>query len=266
VAEHWHDINDPGGFSRAGKKVPEAAPVSIAEAAAESPPPKKEIEIRLLKGVWLAGENGFEFNEPCNARIEAEFLKETAKRRINVESFVRYKGNEEDLHQSLAVTLDDDGVVEFSPTLYYGTDYHQAQSQEGADPTCQYVFKATADNCVSELESELLTMPFVPDCERKRQEETGRANENASAGAGSCGKADCERCERKQQCHPSAGNCEFKETCKISDVCERQSEDAGTPEETRQETSAQNNQDAAENGSACTHDCVTCPQKDTCGT
>jgi hypothetical protein len=263
MSEQWHDIDDPGGFSRPEPKSSKLQPILECDVGQAAQPQKKEAEIRLLKGTWLGGEKGFEFKEQCNARIEAEFLKDTKNCRIKVETFVRYGQDEEDLHQSKEVFLDDDGIGEFKLTLFYGNRYSEAQSQDNADPTCQYVFKATADNCTGELESELLTMPFVPDCLNQQQEKKAQANKDGAQNAGAC-SGDCDQCEKKSECFPSADECELKETCKIQDSCARQQEETPSGEE-QQESIAQTNTDAAQSGAACTQDCATCENKDECG-
>ena len=196
--------------------------------------------------------------------VQAQFLKVTKKRRIKVETFVQYEDDEEDLHQSQEVFLDDDGSAQFPLTLYYGNSYSEAQSKENADPTCHYVFKASADNCVNELESELLTMPFVPDCLAQKQEQKAQANQDSAENSESCGSGDCDQCDKKSECFPD-DQCEYKGTCKIRDSCKREDDTSPSKEEQRQETTAQTNEDAAQNGAACTQDCATCGKKDECG-
>ena len=257
----WHDINEPSGLGRNNLKAskPEQV-VEIAPAAA--PAAEKKPEIRLLKGIWLAGENGFEFNKKCKARIEAKFLKETSAKKITVETFVHYRSCEEDLSQSIDVALNNDGIGEFEPTLFYGQAYKQAQNEDNADPECQYIFKASAKNCLNEIESELLEMPFLPDCLKEQQKKQAEANKSSSETGSAACSGDCEQCEKKPECFPGGEQCEFYDECKIRDNC---TENPPAQQEEPQESAACMNTTAARTGNPATMDCATCEKKEECG-
>jgi hypothetical protein len=201
MPSQWHDINEPSGLAR-GKLKP-SVPEKDVEITRTAPAPKKEPEIKLIKGTWLAGDEGFEFNKKCKARVEASFVREPQSKRVTVETFVRYNGDEEDLSQSVDVTLNNEGIGEFDLTLYYGQKYKQAQTEDNAEPACRYVFKATGKNCSNEIESELLDMPFLPECLKDRQEKKAATSQNAAESGSAACSGDCETCEKKQECSPA---------------------------------------------------------------
>ncbi|MBD3346349.1 MAG: OmpA family protein [Chitinivibrionales bacterium] len=158
MPKEWHDINEPGFGFGAGKKEErvEAKEVEIITTVAK----EDTTEVRLVEGAWRPGPNGYRFNEACKAFVKAEFLKDTARKRVKLKIFVRHEGEDEDLKQFPELFLDDNGEGEVEVTLYYGEKYYDAWCE---DPSakCHYLFRAEHSKGVKELESPLLEMPHV---------------------------------------------------------------------------------------------------------
>jgi len=222
----WHDINEPGIFSH--KKKESQAPRKEVETAPAEPVAEKKPEIKLIKGTWSEGADGFEFNKKCKAHVEASFIKDPQSRKITLKTFVRYKGAEEDLNQNVDTILDSKGTGECDITLYYGQKYKSAQDREDPETTCIYVFKAGGKNCTNELESEQLEMPFMPDCLKEREKSKADANKSASEdGMAGC-TGDCEHCENQAECFPSSDTCAYSDKCKIKNKCTKDSKQASS--------------------------------------
>ena len=48
-------------------------------------------EIELLKGTWLEGADGFQFNKKCKVRVEGKFLKKTNRTRVTINTFSTFR-------------------------------------------------------------------------------------------------------------------------------------------------------------------------------
>ncbi len=155
MAKEWRGIND-FYFVKGNTQEQEAQPVDTEEDSAteeeESP------EVKLIEGKWLPGGKGFQFNKKCIAQVKAEFLKKTSRKKVTIDTFVEFDGEEEDLCQQVEAFLDDDGIGETEVTLFYGEKYSDA-IRENPDATCAYKFIAHHNTCEKDIESELLEMP-----------------------------------------------------------------------------------------------------------
>lgn len=258
--KEWRGVNDLY-FRRLKDEKKKAKPVEVED---EPPPKKKEPEVRLIKGTWIAGDEGFDFNKKCKVEVKAKFIKETKNKKITVNMFVKFKDDEEDLKQSLDGHLDDDGTAVIDITLFYGDKYKSAISKNPDDNVCHYIFRANHENCAEELESEELEMPFLPLCLKEREKNKAQMNKDASENGSATCSGDCETCEKRDECYKQGDTCEYWDECEIRDGCE-QEEPQPTQEENKQESQAQMNKEAAKNGTPCTNDCETCEKKETCG-
>ncbi len=174
-------------------------------------------EIRLIKGTWSAKEEDLDFNTKCSAQIEAEYIKETKKRGITLDTFVIYNNEEEDLGQTEKVILNDEGRGQADLTLFYGEKYKQGTSENPDDNLCHYIFKVKGDNCINELDSEKLEMPFLPPCVEEKQKKKAEMNANGAHGGCTCTK-DCATCEDQKEC-VRTDPCDFENDCVQRDSC-----------------------------------------------
>ena len=151
----WHGINDlyfVKGKSEEKKGKPVDTEVETASEEEQSP------EVKLIEGKWLPGNEGFQFNKKCNAQVKAKFLKETNRKKVTIDTFVEFEGEEEDLGQQVEAFLEDDGIGEAEVTLFYGEKYSNT-IRENPGAICHYKFKAHHNACKKDIESELLEMP-----------------------------------------------------------------------------------------------------------
>jgi hypothetical protein len=118
-------------------------------------------EVELLEGTWHEGEEGFQFNKKCKVWVKANFLKETTRKKVTIDTYIIYNDEEESLGQQVETPLNDDGIAEAEVMLYYGDKYSKALQQD-PNAQCQYKFKANHSTAKTELESELLEMPQSP--------------------------------------------------------------------------------------------------------
>ena len=128
------------------------------DAGSSTQTPDDAKEVRLVKGTWLPGDEGFAFNKKCKAQVELEFLKETSRKKLQLKTFVEYDGEDEDLGQVVDAFANDEGIAEAEVMLYYGEKYSNALGEK-PDAKCNYKFTATHPKGTGELESELLEMP-----------------------------------------------------------------------------------------------------------
>ena len=113
-------------------------------------------EVELLKGRWLEGAEGFQFNKKCKVRVEGKFLKKTNRTRVSINTFSTFrdeKKNEyvkEPLGQTIEANLEKinkDGMEAFAEAevmLYYGDKYSKALGEK-SDLTCRYTFTAKSN-------------------------------------------------------------------------------------------------------------------------
>lgn len=259
--KEWRSIND-FYYRRLDDIEQKAKPMDVAD---EPPPKKKEPEVRLLKGVWIAGDEGFDFNKKCKAQVTARLLRETKNKKVTINTFVKFKDDKEDLKQSLDGHLDGEGNAVIEVMLFYGDKYKQAISKNPDDNVCHYIFTATHENCTGELESEQLEMPFLPLCLKEREKNKAQMNKEASENGSTMCSNDCETCEKKAECYKQGETCDYWDECEIRDSCKKEEPQQSTQEENKQESQAQMNKEAAESGTPCTKDCDTCENKETCG-
>ncbi len=156
----WRGIND---FYFVRKKAEEKEPEPVDINEESSADEKEEPEVKLLEGKWLPSEDGFQFNKKCIAQVKAEFLKETIRKRVIIDTFVEYEGETEDLGQQVEASLDNEGIGEAEITLFYGDKYSEVLR---SDPSaiCHYKFKAHHNACEKDIESEKLEMPQQKMC------------------------------------------------------------------------------------------------------
>jgi hypothetical protein len=88
--------------------------------------------VRLLEARWKPGKNGFHFNEECRLEIKAEFLKPTARTRVQVALFVIFNCKEEDLDCTRDVFLDTNGKAVANIPLIQSETFRDAYER---DPT-----------------------------------------------------------------------------------------------------------------------------------
>ncbi len=117
-------------------------------------------EVRLIKGTWLPGDDGFVFNKKCKVQVKLEYLKETSRKKLQLQTFVEFEGEEEDLKQTVDAFANDKGVAEAEIMLYFGEKYAKAL-EENPGATCKYKFIAVHPKGTKELASELLEMPHI---------------------------------------------------------------------------------------------------------
>lgn len=199
------------------------SPEPVEEPAPAAPVKKEEPEIRLIKGAWISNDEELDFNKECTAKIEAKYLKETKRRKITLDAFVEFQGEEENLNQTKDITLNDNGFAETTISLFYGEKYKEAIEKDPDDSLCYYIFRANGENCTEELESEKLEMPFLPPCVKERQKKKAEMNASGS-GDGSACTDDCETCDRKEECLQKTP-CEYEAECTVSEKCQENAEE-----------------------------------------
>ncbi len=155
MSQEFRGIND-FYFVKKNTQEKEAQPVDTEEESAAQD--KESPEVKLIEGKWLPGDEGFQFNKKCIAQIKAEFLKETNRKKVTIDTFVEFDGEEEDLGQQVEAFLDDECVGEAEVTLFYGEKYSDA-IRENPGATCTYKFIAHHSACEKDVESALLEMP-----------------------------------------------------------------------------------------------------------
>ena len=155
MAKEWRGIND-FYFVKGKKEEKQAEPVDTEEDTATEE--EDSPEVKLIEGKWLPGDEGFQFNKKCKAQVKAEFLKETNRKKVTIDTFVEFEGEKEDLGQQVEAFLEDNGIGEAEVTLFYGEKYSEA-IRENPGATCTYKFIAHHNTCKKDIESELLEMP-----------------------------------------------------------------------------------------------------------
>jgi outer membrane protein OmpA-like peptidoglycan-associated protein len=151
----WHEINDPGVFTKKVKNEPAA---KQQEAVVEQKQEEETgPEVRLSDPQWAKGPDGFAFNKKALVSVKVDYLKTTVRKRVNFELFVESEGEREDLKQNVE-GFEKDGRAEAEVTLYYGDKYNERLK---SDPSaaCKYIFKATHSTGEKPVESEPLEMP-----------------------------------------------------------------------------------------------------------
>ena len=225
-------IDEKGYHVQTTWKPAEKTEKPVEEPAPAAPVQQQEPEIKLLKGTWESKEEELDFNTECIVKIEAKYLKETQKRKITVNAFVLFKGDEENLNQTKDITLNDDGFAETTISLFYGDTYKEAIEKDPDDNLCHYIFKANGENCTEELESEKLEMPFLPPCVKERQKKKAEMNANGSGGGSAC-TDDCETCDKKEECLKKTP-CAYAAECTVSASCQENSGDSNTTEDVKE--------------------------------
>jgi hypothetical protein len=119
MAQPWHDINDPGGFSGKNETQKSSKAVEVESIQPEAAE-KQEPEVKLISAQWDPGSEGFEFNKKCGLKITAEFLRETFRKKVTCSLFSMYEGVEEDLNHQVETELDAEhqGTTGGSMTLH----------------------------------------------------------------------------------------------------------------------------------------------------
>jgi hypothetical protein len=191
---------------------------------------KEKPEIRLIKGTWISNDEELDFNKECIAKIEAKFLKETQKKKITLDAFVIFKDEEEELGQTKEVTLDNDGIGEATISLFYGEKYKEAIEKDPDDNLCHYIFRVKGENCLEDLESEKLEMPFLPPCVKERQKKKAEMNASGADGGSTC-TDDCATCEKREECLQKTP-CEYEAECTVSASCQENEGEEETSEGT----------------------------------
>jgi hypothetical protein len=153
----WHDINDPGFFT---KKDMTAAGVPQTMVASDvAPAEKKEPEVTLKNACWKEGNEGFTFNKKCFLEVKGTYLKKTIQTRVTGNLVVVFNNEEEDLRHKVEGHLDDACVALLEVPLWYGEKYHAALQNDKA-AACSYKVKNIKhSNGTNQIESESLDMP-----------------------------------------------------------------------------------------------------------
>jgi hypothetical protein len=158
ASEKWHDINSPG-FAKFSKSE-ESAREKEADAVEVQPvavAPQQDAEVRIISGRWVAGKDGFQFNNKCTAEVTCEILKETIKKKLSIKLFVNYNNNIEDLNHQVDAFIGKDNIGRADLTLYYGDSFYADYSKD-PQKKCTYFFKATHSQG-STIQSDDLEMP-----------------------------------------------------------------------------------------------------------
>ena len=161
MSSEWHDIDDPGFFS---KKQDQNDSSKSDDVAVEAPPKTDtdEPEVKLIEATWQPGDKGYEFNKECYLEVKAEYLKKTSMRRVSAQLFVEFKGDTEDVSYQADGYLDEDGIARIKIILYYGTAYNDAL-QDDPQAACTYTCTVSHPSAEKEIQSEPLEMP-MPQC------------------------------------------------------------------------------------------------------
>ncbi len=161
----WHGIND---FYFVKKKdSPEATPEDVE--AIDEPPTKEEPELKISKGVFVPGPDGFDFLKECSVKVMVEFLKEGKKSaEIEFTLFSNYGTGKDAVeydhkYQVRAHTNKSEEGAYYAeakiPKLWYDENYYN-DSEKPADATCEYFFKSDHPRARErKVESEFLEMP-----------------------------------------------------------------------------------------------------------
>lgn len=119
----------------------------------------QEYDVELKSCKWIPGNGGFQFNKQCKIQIIGKFLKPTSVKKVIIDTFVIYDGDEEDLGQQVEAYLDEDGIAEAEVVLYYGEAYANALT-DNPEAKCSYKFRASNRKCKKDIESDLLDLPI----------------------------------------------------------------------------------------------------------
>lgn len=164
MPEPWRDVNDLG-FSSSPKK--EGTPqkfITGVDEKEENPTESTTPEVKLIKAdEWVAGENGFHFNESCYLKGTLEYLNtasKTVRRKIEADVYVETEDGEiEDISFTATGFAEDDGSFKLEVTLYYGNHYYSLVS-ENHEATCWYFLKNIRHSAgVNTIDSEKIQMP-----------------------------------------------------------------------------------------------------------
>jgi len=152
LGKDWHSINDLYLV-----KSPQKGAAKTQDVDDEPKKKAEDPEVRLSDGIFLEGDDGFQFNKKCKVKVKVDYLKKTNRKKVTFKLFVVYNGETEDLaHQ--AEGYEEDGFAQAEMTLFYGDKYSKALQKDPA-AKCSYTFKASHSKGEKEIESELLDMP-----------------------------------------------------------------------------------------------------------
>ncbi len=141
-SDNWHNINDFYWHDESDDNNDQSQESSYFDKEDEdeleqNEPRKEEAEVKLISGKWLPGQEGFQFNKKCIAQVKAKMLKKTLRKRVILDVFVIYDGEEEDLKYKVDLFLEDDGLGEAEVMLFYGEKYYSSL-ENNPDATCKH--------------------------------------------------------------------------------------------------------------------------------
>ena len=152
MPDPWHNINDPGNFSK-----PKPAPADNTRVAYKTDPvpdPKKEpppTEVKLSEGKFLQPDGGLKFNDKCKVQVNVEYLRETSIKKITFSLFCNYNGTTEEMKPDKE-GFEKNGVADAEFQLFYPKDYKQGDKAD-------FFFKASHRRGEKVIQSEKLTLP-----------------------------------------------------------------------------------------------------------
>lgn len=174
MPSHKKWVIDEKGYH--AKTVFEPAPADQTAVYIDNSPTSNQAEeesneIELVKGTWIEGKDGFQFNKKCKTRVDAKFLKDTKRTRITINTFVTFTDDKSkaQIKENLGQTIDTnlakmnkdgmEAIAEAEVMLFYGEKY--AKALEGNPGlTCKYAFTAKSPVAKKPMEkSEELEMP-----------------------------------------------------------------------------------------------------------
>ncbi len=144
MAGKWHDINSPG-FIKAAKSQKNTQQAEQEEI--ETVQEEEEPEVELGKPELVEPEDGFEFNKPCNVRVNVKFLKETIKKRIHFKVNAFYNEIEECTAKQVYGFPDENGVALGEVKKLFAHDDYLRDDQKPSD--ARFYYEVQAWHCTS---------------------------------------------------------------------------------------------------------------------
>jgi outer membrane protein OmpA-like peptidoglycan-associated protein len=173
----WHDIGDPGVFSRKSEKKPPKQHEEIVEPAAQPAASEDGPEVRLGKPEFVGQVSKLEINKPCSVRVSVEFLKETVRKRVLFDIDAEYKGNKESVVRKAEGFAGEDGYATAEIKSLYAPDAWSGDNERKDTDTFYYIITASHANAEAPAQSDRVAMPQNAESEKYSATLVNQANE-----------------------------------------------------------------------------------------
>lgn len=148
MSEPWHDINDPGFFTKPVQDDGKEEPAAADEPAEEKPGPI----VTLSDAKFVPPDSGIGFNDKCAVQVSVAYSEQTSQTRVTFKLFCIYQGADQDLKHK-ADANEDGGVAKAQLQLFYPDDYK--------DGSADYYFTAEHSRADKDAKSETLSLPYA---------------------------------------------------------------------------------------------------------